>query len=133
MNLCKTCLYGCGDVWSAEICDKYIESEYKEIYVSKREDIIENHGTKELKKFLADISMNKSIYNIHSNKLTLFEWYATEGEFNSPEEAQEALNESLNSGKAIHCGDCTSDSCPCELCHLESVLSEYRKYYLKKS
>jgi predicted phosphodiesterase len=32
----------------------------------------------------------------------------------------------------IHCGDCTSDSCPCELCHLESVLSEYRKYYLKK-
>jgi hypothetical protein len=32
----------------------------------------------------------------------------------------------------IHMGDCTRQSCPCNLCMLETWLREYREYYFNK-
>lgn len=72
--------------------------------------------------------------NIHKNKLTLYEWYNKEwGEGDSLEQSTANFNEMLiNDSNHIHSGDCTQDSCPCELCMLEGFLEEYREYYLKE-
>ena len=68
---------------------------------------------------------------------TFVEWLAAcdSKDFNNidPEELQwaeqyikEVFQSILDNG--IHYGDCTNQSCPCELCHLESELTDYREY-----
>ena len=41
MNLCKSCLYSCKNVASANICEKYIESKnFQKIYVENYDFLI---------------------------------------------------------------------------------------------
>lgn len=41
MNLCYSCLYSCGDVRKAFVCEKYVyvDNSFVQIYVKKRDDI----------------------------------------------------------------------------------------------
>jgi len=65
-------------------------------------------------------------------KLTLAEWYSGTDQYNNAEESFEFLTGLLEGGNKIHLGDCTNDSCPCDLCVLETILVEYREYYVNK-
>jgi len=70
--------------------------------------------------------------NLHKDKYNLFEWYDREYD-DIIANVRLFIRSLLEDKKPIHSGDCTKDSCPCVLCNLESILSEYREYYLKEN
>ena len=67
----------------------------------------------------------------YGNKMTFWEWAAKDIDCSVAGTA-EYVHEVLFEGKQIHLGDCTKHPCSCGLCSLETLLSEYRKYYFEE-
>ena len=73
-----------------------------------------------------------------NNMYTFVEWLAAcdSKDFNNYDKLeytfaidfiQQIMNDILING-GIHYGDCTNQSCPCDMCILESKLTDYREY-----
>ena len=64
-------------------------------------------------------------------KLTFVEWLAKEHYVGNIEYAKGVLRAIMDDiiRDGIHKGDCTNESEPCLLCTLETMLSEYHKYF----